>query len=290
MDDDIDISGLNLDDKVAVLMRDLPEPVQNFLKSSERNEVSLQLSRKYNLHADAAGVFEKAYIFMLLGVHSPDQFVQELRDGGISEDTIKGLATDVNELVFKKLREQERTGAVASVTPIPPARPQVPVMGIEIKEAMPAPAPPQPVALPPYIAPAPVYQTPTPVPVSAAPIPNIPIYSHPPVARTMESDMELAAQDFRPGPENQTMPASPSFAPPVPAAYIPAPVQAYAAPIPQPQPAYTAPVPPPQPTAPASSYPPPAMAPVRLTPVERAHPNAPITKEYGSDPYREVIE
>ncbi|HEX8591226.1 MAG TPA: hypothetical protein VF696_00530, partial [Candidatus Paceibacterota bacterium] len=51
----------------------------------------------------------------------------------------------------------------------------------------------------------------------------------------------------------------------------------------QPSPVYA------HPSAPAYT-PPPITAPVRLTPVDRTYGRAPITKEFGSDPYREPIE
>lgn len=351
-----DIDDLSIGEQIDILLEDLPLPVQKFLTSPQRNAVSLELSRKYNLHADTAGVFERAYIYMLLGVYSPDEFVQELREGGIDEETIKGLAVDVNEQVFKKLREEEHRGVPA---PVVPERPQVPVMEIGSRETAPsnlpgqdvplqpayqpiqtvtpapppapiqvplpptpvyaiqqpqfapppapAPAPPTPPSIPEFAAPAeipapsvnqfaqmppnpapppatyapaspPTYQAPAPAPIYSDPAPQ-PLASpeaYYPAARTMAGDMELAAQGF----QNQSPSPEPAFqAESAPMVYVPPP-PAFSAHQPQ------APAQPP----PASSYPPPAMASVRLTPVERTHADAPITKEYGSDPYREPIE
>jgi len=108
MEDDVNISDLSLDEQMAVLMTELPEPIQRFLQSPERDAVSLRLTQKHGLHADVAATFERAYLYMLLGVYTPDEFVHELRKGGVDDTTIRGLATDVNEQVFKRLREQEK--------------------------------------------------------------------------------------------------------------------------------------------------------------------------------------
>jgi hypothetical protein len=56
---------LSMNEKIAILMEDLPVPVQNFLRGPERDAVSSELSTKYNLHADQAGVFERSFIYML---------------------------------------------------------------------------------------------------------------------------------------------------------------------------------------------------------------------------------
>ena len=261
-------------------MEELPLPIQNFLRGPERDRISLELTQRYGLHADTAATFERAYIFMLLGVFTPDEFVEELRGGGIDEATIKNLAADVNELVFKRLREEERQGTTA---PRPSAPPAAPVMQIGER-----PVPPPPVA-PPVAAPPPpaVVTPPPPEPVPMAqmvpppPAPT-PIYSAPaPVAadprlymRTMATDMQMA-QGVPPTP-------APSFQPaPPPVAYAPQPV--YQAPPPAPTPPVAPPPPPPAPQFVAT-------APVRLTPVDRGHDTAPIRKEFGTDPYREPIE
>jgi hypothetical protein len=311
-EEDIDISQLSFEQQVAFLMRDLPEPVQKFLQSPERNQISLELARKYNLHADAAGVFEKAYILMLLGVNTPDEFVQDLRDEKIDEATIRGLANDVNEKVFKRLREEERDG----VAPVP-QRPQVPVMEVGSRAPIPANLPgqetlPTPIAPPtaptapltppdaipppqippvsyaPPVQPAPAYQAPAPIPIYSNPVapPPAPAPAPRPAVRTMESDVELITQGYQPSASEQPF-QNPLSQP----AYTPAPAPPLPSPLPPPMPTYQAPVQPiaaPELTIPA--YPPPAMASVHRTPIDRTHERDPIRKEYGSDPYREPIE
>lgn len=202
-------------------MEDLPPPVQRFLKSRERDEVSLRLSRKYKLHADDAGSFERAYIFMLLGVFTPQEFMQELRESGLDDTTVRGLATDVNEQVFKKLRTQERDQSAISLgyrnDPIAPvvsvmqtAHPRMQTdtsYGSAITTTS-APQAPTPAAYAPIYMSPPAQATtrkdpaaPVPVPSPSIPLPApqipapVPATTHP-HARTMASDMELAAHGF----------------------------------------------------------------------------------------------
>ena len=113
----IDVNSLSAQEKISILVEDLPDPIKRFVQSPERDAVSLKLSQKYNLHADDAGVFDQAYIFMLLGIYTPDEFVSQLRQASFNPDTIRGLTNDVNEMVFKKLRdeEQKQSGATEPV-------------------------------------------------------------------------------------------------------------------------------------------------------------------------------
>lgn len=282
----------SIGEQIDIVMQELPLPVQNFLRSPARDAVSLELSRKYGLHADAAGVFERAYVYMLLGVYTPDGFVKELRKGGIDEITIKGLTTDVNEQVFKKLREEERREVSTPTISTPP---QVPMMMIGSREEVPSNLPGQgtrppptsmsaphlaqpviPAAIPTATIPQQNYEvnpllnpvsSPTPIYSNPAPQPVMPEVFHP-SARTMAGDMALAAHGSQSVPQTPVFQEAPVVAPPP-----PAPIPAA-----------------PQPAPVTSNYPPPVMASVRLTPIDRTHLNAPITKEFGSDPYREPIE
>ncbi|HEY0011046.1 MAG TPA: hypothetical protein VGB97_04040 [Candidatus Paceibacterota bacterium] len=289
-EEEIDVSTTSISDQVELLMEELPPAIQNFLRSPERDAVSLRLSQKHSLHADAAGAFERAYIFMLLGVYSPDEFVGALREGGIDDATIRSLTADVNDQVFKKLRDEERVGPA---TPEPPRRPSPAVPPMAVGEGMEPPKPPaastpaEPVPQRPHqpMPPPVAAPTPAPAPLPTPPVPvytpapaSAPIYMNVPVptyphARTMAGDMQLASQ----GLEGQAASPARSFqTASVPVTYAPPPP-----PAPQSQPA---------PTYPESAYAPPALAPVRLTPIDRTYENTPITKEYGSDPYREAIE
>lgn len=288
MAEEVDIDNLTTDEEVGILLQDLPTPVQRFLTSPERNAVSLALSQKYQLHSDTAGAFDRSYVYMLLGIYTPEEFVSELRKAGLPETTIRGLSADVNELVFKKLREEERTGTVSPKIATPP---QVPVMEIVSRQEVPANLPGQDIRPQVPVPPAPAYVPPAPVPSAApvpppvpAPTPATPSVPVPHIAaRTMASDVELITRGYQAVASGQ--PLAPAPAQP---AYAPAPVLP-----PQPPaiPVYAVPVQPiAAPAPPVPAYPAPVMASVHRTPVDRTHERDPITKEYGTDPYREPID
>lgn len=197
---------MSINDAVATLMDGLPLPVQNFLKSDERDQVTRELTAKYNLHVDQAGDFERAFLFMLLGVATPEEFVSMLTDAGLTSDVISGLAGDVNTRVFMRLRELERQ-ATPSPAPVPQAQPQKP-------EPLPVPAvtyeaPPAPPTLPGSPVPVPLPTPPpepTPMPMSA---------STPPATRTMASDIAALEQKPTPPPLPVAPPTAPAAAPPI---------------------------------------------------------------------------
>ena len=52
---------------------------------------------------------------MIMGIFSPEQFAKDLADVGVSPETVRALANDVNEEVFKPLRTFfQRQGIAAS--------------------------------------------------------------------------------------------------------------------------------------------------------------------------------
>ncbi len=258
---------LSLKRAVNTVMNDLPAPVQRFLKSPARDEVVASLSKKYALHVDQAGTFELAFLHMLLGVASPETFVATLRAAGIPSEVVSSLASEVNEQVFKRLREEEqgadpersREPFVQSVPVVPSpastplARPMTPPV-----QSMPAALPP--VSIPPILPPAPTTIFPMPIPPPSVPgsvadLSPFPVSSS---VRTMATDMQEARVHSS---EPQLRAESRPHHPPA----IPPPIN-----IPRP-PAVT----------PHVSEPPPNLP--GQTPV-------PLVREYGVDPYRESVE
>jgi hypothetical protein len=303
MDNTLTPEELPLDQQVAILIDDLPKPIQDFVRGPERDAVSLELSTKYGLHADQAGVFEQAYLYMLLSVYTPDEFVQELREGGVSEDSIRGLTTDVNERVFKRLQNAERASPpvvppaqqvpvhqpapyVPSAPPAPQYQPVAPQPAVrtmahdmeELKHPQPAPQAFQPQYVQqPMTAPAPAFATtfmsvPTVAPVPVAP----PIKSPPPAWQP------TPALSFQTASIPNTYIGTPQpFQAPQPIAPMPAPV-------PAPQPIQPQHLPGSMPPTPVPHFQAPPIAPPTYAPVQPA--GIPIVKEYGVDPYRETPE
>ncbi|HEV7121451.1 MAG TPA: hypothetical protein VGN56_01335 [Candidatus Paceibacterota bacterium] len=304
---------LTFEQKVQMLMSVLPKPVQDFLHSPERDTVAQELSAKYALHVDQAGVFERSYLYMLLGVFTPDEFVQELRDARIPEESIRGLTIDVNERVFKRLQGAERNPPPAAPAPIPPPIPLQPKPFVSTPMAKPftATAEPKPVPPPPAT---PIYVPPT-APAAPSPVPSA--FTSPastpaapvehPTVRTMAHDMEALKEESKhPHAPQQAFPAH--QVPVAPSAWQPAspartfqtssvPNTAPVTPAPQPFSPSTAPF---ALSVPVSAPMPPAARPAPAVPVPPNLPGQPagthpadvppIVKEYSVDPYREVPE
>lgn len=285
------------DENVATVLQALPLPVQEFLTSPERDAVTVRLMAKYQLHIDQTSQFQRAFVFMLMGIFTPDRFMEALTEAGIPTDTAESLMNDVNEEVFKPilvkerlLQEQEtraplsastqRTELPLSVPTNAVAPPTPPVVAVRQPEPAPTPiyVPPTPVV--PALAPppAPGAPTPIPVPVVQTPIPapvSVPpsVVQAPPVAiftapstheehevRTMASDMQ-ALREHR----------------------VPEPTFTHAAPV---EPAPVAP-----PLSPVAQTSTPTMPqPVRSAPPPPNLPGTPLVTSYGVDPYREPVE
>ena len=238
MDEPSQTSEISFSDAVSSLVSELPAPIQEFLKSPERDEIAIRLAQKYALHVDQAGVFQLAYLHMLIGVISPEEFSETLKTAGIPGNTVSKLINDVNEEVFKPLREKERQGNVDAQKAVLASTPPVQIS----PEPMPAPTSPTPI---PVTSPVPVAP-----PLGARPQPLTPFNL--PVSNAPAND--IFRSYTRSVPETSSPPASPRVpkvpAPipvPVPVATITPPVPAVAASIPVQTAPQTARVHPPQP-------------------------------------------
>ncbi|MBP7741616.1 MAG: hypothetical protein KA104_02925 [Candidatus Pacebacteria bacterium] len=294
---------MDINEAVATLLRELPKPVQDFVTGPERARVALSLSQKYNLHADQAGEFEHAFMFMLLGISSPEEFVDSLTRAGILPEMVRGLVADVNEQVFVPLRKAEQNPTPApTVAPAPsPIQPAMPPASKPLL-ATPAPAAP---LLPGSSEPVPVA---TPFPPQPASIPVVPPVQQPQAYPQMPpypyGQPAMPPQMMYPTPPPYGVPygapvymwpqqpvpqwsVQPSYAyPPQAPQYMPAPEQQAAPTSPAPAPAINpAPTVAPAPSPHAQQQTPPPT-PVRPVFTPQSAP-APLKKDYGADPYRE---
>jgi hypothetical protein len=191
----------DFDESVALILKDLPPSIQDFLTGPERDRVTLALTEKHQLHADQAGAFQQAFVFMLMGIYTPEQFTHALLDAGVPQTTIDPLIIDLNEQVFKPLSEKVKQPApVAAPAPRPPLIPAMQLVD-------------QPRAVPP---------PPVPTPPSAtftAPV------SEPQGVRTMADDMQAVKEHRTPEPieTRAPLPLSPTPSTPAPAPTAPAP-------------------------------------------------------------------
>jgi|CXWL01.1.fsa_nt_gi hypothetical protein len=93
-------------DQFQAKFKTAPYAVRNFVMGVELEEFVASAGSKYQLHVDTLGKFSDVVTALLLGVITPAQLPKELSELGISSANISGLTQDLNEKVFKPLREQ----------------------------------------------------------------------------------------------------------------------------------------------------------------------------------------
>lgn len=284
-----------LADDIKQLLAEVPPPVRDFFAGGKVEIVTKNLMTKNQLRVDQAAVVEREIILLLLGLKNPGEFNQTLiTEAKLSPQVINSISQDVNDQIFKPIREQLRrqTGSEP--------RPQASGMRAGTPAAAVAPQPTG----------------------TMAPPPQSPRYFH------LENKIPApSSQDLRGGPVSRTAPLPPKNILPRPVAVSPAPTKAgersplrdaLAAAMKTPQPAPTSPkatqgtaklledheephiefhkasAPPPNlPGAmPPKPVPPPVAPQSRLVPpppLSTRPPTPPAPKPYSSDPYREPI-
>lgn len=270
MNPDEDLDDIEVSQAVGAAMRDLPKPVQDFLKSDERDAVARELSAKYQLHVDQAGEFERSFILMLLGVLRPEEFVTTLTQAGLTQDIVNGLVADVNTRVFMRLRDAEREQA-SIVPPVPqkPAPLPPPALDYQPAAAPTLPGSPVPAPMPVPVPQAPAIQEVVPPPQAVIPqqhfvhsMPNaLPQSGWHPAAAVHIFVPTHTAQQPQAAPMQQAQEIVPTY-------------------VQTPEPVAPTPVPPIAKEVPV--YTPPAVSPAPAAPLPK--------KVLGSDPYREPIQ
>ena len=110
-------------------MQGLPPVIRTYLAEGKYTTVARNLTAKYGLRIDQAGVLERELMLLLMGIENPEEFTQALlEEAQLDQKTINSLSQDVNEQVFIPLRkEEENKGVNAPQSAIPAAEPTRPV-------------------------------------------------------------------------------------------------------------------------------------------------------------------
>lgn len=313
-------------DQFQAKFKTAPYAVRDFVMGVELEDFVASAGSKYQLHVDTLGKFSDVVTALLLGFITPTQLPKELSELGINSTNINTLTQDLNEKVFKPLREKIQTedtqGIEASTGVL--EKTNLTTVSSQTKTFEPAQptqkqnlSRPQPSATSVPQAPRPQSFQPAPTlrPVSAPVVPQQPRPQAPQaVVRPQTPPQVRPAVSVPPEPK----PTSPVFAP-FPKAAPPPPQPAPVAPAPRTAEEITStrpairtmmrdadqaqhPAPTPQPVAPTQPKPitPPriATAPVTTpsfnktstTPSPNAQELSDTLKKYGIDPYREPVE
>ncbi len=101
-----------IDDDISAVVTQLPAPIRAFFVDGKVETVAKNLTQKYQLHIDQGTVVEREIIMLLLGLNSPDEFMQALaEDARLDRQAVESIARDVNEMIFVPLRAQEEQAA-----------------------------------------------------------------------------------------------------------------------------------------------------------------------------------
>lgn len=103
-------------------MQTLPSPIRHYLAQGRYSVVAKNLTFKYQLRIDQGGILEREIMLLLMGVESPDDFVNSLKsEATLPEETVFSIMTDVNQEIFAPLQEEMRKGETRASEPASPA-------------------------------------------------------------------------------------------------------------------------------------------------------------------------
>ncbi len=125
-----------------------PPVVQETVTSPLTEQIIERIAKQHGLHIDQAGLLEKLVNYTLIGYVGPEDFLRELRAGGIDDTEARQITGDVNKEIFVPLRarmegkvagEQEEESTVGSTSASIP-RPVKPPVSRPMPPSMPTPA------------------------------------------------------------------------------------------------------------------------------------------------------
>lgn len=114
------------------VLRALPSVIRAYLSEEKYTPVVKELMATHGLRLDQGGVLEREVMLLLMGVESPEEFVQALIDEAkIQEDVVGEIVEDINTKIFVPLREEERKESVAGKSEVQTALVQAEVQPVE---------------------------------------------------------------------------------------------------------------------------------------------------------------
>ena len=88
------------------LFEKLPQDIKEAMYGVDSSETIQSISKKYNLLIDKMGILSEETGLVMLGLTHPKDFIPKLvLRLGVDQTTAKSIAQDVNEQIFKKVRE-----------------------------------------------------------------------------------------------------------------------------------------------------------------------------------------
>ena len=112
----------------------LPSDLKTAIYSADSSTAIENISKKYGLHIDQMGKLAEETGLVMLGVTHPKDFISNLAGRlGVDQLTAKSIARDVNEQIFKKVRESLMKIHGLAETPAETPKTEKPEVKVEIK-------------------------------------------------------------------------------------------------------------------------------------------------------------
>lgn len=84
----------------------LPKILTRAIFETNIDEIELDITNKYKIHLDTATILSNYIIFTLIGLMKAEDFGPNvMKDLGLPEEDSQKIIKDVNELIFKEVRE-----------------------------------------------------------------------------------------------------------------------------------------------------------------------------------------
>ena len=100
-----------------------PRLIKNIVDSGQTVSTIVEIGKKHNLvHVDVFGKLAKINSYLLLGLTTPEEFLEELVTSGVSDKDAREIVNEINQKIFVPLREEMRKSQVAEVKPPQPQR------------------------------------------------------------------------------------------------------------------------------------------------------------------------
>ncbi len=122
------------DQELVAVIGKAPQIIQDQIGDSEMLHVVVAIATAHGLHVDAIGVLARLNTYLLLGLISPQEFVQELIRMQISEADAKQILEEINQKIFAPMHDKMRAGEQGAppslATPIEPVTVPIPARPI----------------------------------------------------------------------------------------------------------------------------------------------------------------
>ena len=217
-----DASDRTFEESIKEVMQTLPPPIRAYLAGGRYSAVAKSLMTKYGLHIDQGGILEREVMLLLMGIESPQEFSDSLKQEAlIPDDVVRNIVTDINQQIFIPLREEmRRSGQVAPTATAPSYGPPAPARAPQVQM-------PPPPAMRPAVPPQPMPPARTFAPASA-PISNFHLENklptRPPLSEPPAPPTALPVAPTAPLPPKIALPRPPGpiFHKPLPVPALPA--------------------------------------------------------------------